>query len=343
MEGTMRRSLTISLAAMALTIAGASHAQAQGEMRFRGMDTNRDGEISFQEWRGSATAFREHDWNGDGKLSGDEVRPGARRQTTWNQDWNHDGIIDQQDTMIAQRYRNYDNNGDNRVSSTEFSGNRALFRRLDTNRDGYLSMAEYANNGGFAADSQGGPAFTFGNLDRNRDGWLTRGEWNMGTGEFDRLDVNRDNRISNYEFQTGSTGNSQLNDQQLEQQFRGMDRNRDGWVTRAESGMSNAEFNRLDTNNDNRLSRFELSGVASAAPVTNQSAAWRAGYDRGMQEGRQAGHEDKANGHGWDLEGQSELERADSGYNTQVGSLSEYQAGYRAGFRSAYRDGFNMQ
>jgi Ca2+-binding EF-hand superfamily protein len=411
----MRRSLKINLAAMAVTIAGIGSAQAQGQMRFQAMDTNHDGQISFGEWRGSEAAFRQQDWNGDGVLSGDEVRPGAKRQTSWNQDWNRDGIVDQQDTLIAQRFRNYDNNGDGRVSASEWTGNRALFQRLDTNRDGYLSMSEYTNNGGFNADSQGGPAFTFTNLDRNHDGWLTRNEWNMGAAEFNRLDVNRDNRISNYEFQTSSTGNfardNEQSDQQTEQRFLAIDRNRDGWITRAESGMNNAEFNRLDTNNDNRLSRFEFETAASSdayspsssasyspnpnsspvndrfsaadrngdgwltrsewrgteatftlldtnrdnrlsrdeydatvatnQPQSNRSAAWRSGYDRGIQEGRQAGREDYTNGHGWDLEGQTELEQADSGYNQQVGSRSDYQAGYRAGFRNAYREGFN--
>jgi Ca2+-binding EF-hand superfamily protein len=403
----MRPTLKISLAAMAFTLAGAAQIHAQDQMRFRAMDTNNDGRVSFREWRGSEAAFKQHDWNGDGVLSGDEVRPGARRQTSWNQDWNRDGIVDQQDTLIAQRFRNYDDNGDSRVSSAEWSGNRALFRRLDTNRDGYLSMAEYTNNGGFNADSQGGPVFTFANLDRNRDGWLTRNEWNMGAAEFNRLDVNRDNRISNYEFQSSSMGNARDNEQsdhQTEQRFLAVDRNRDGWVTRAEAGMSNVEFNRLDMNSDNRLSRFEFETADSIAPpsdpyasplsdrftaadrnsdgwltrsewrgtettftlldsnrdnrlsrdeydatvATNQpqasrSRAWQAGYERGIQEGRQAGREDYANGHGWDLEGQTELEQADSGYSSQVGLRADYQAGYRSGFRNAYRDGFKTR
>jgi Ca2+-binding EF-hand superfamily protein len=406
----MRRPLKISLAVMAFSLAGISSIQAQGQMRFQAMDTNHDGKISFKEWRGTEAAFRQQDWNGDGVLSGDEVRPGAKRQTSWNQDWNRDGIVDQQDTLIAQRFRNYDNNGDSRVSASEWTGNRALFQRLDTNRDGYLSMTEYTNNGGFNADSQGGPAFTFANLDRNHDGWLTRNEWKMSAAEFNRLDTNRDNRISNYEFQTSSTGTygraNEQSDQQTEQRFLAVDRNRDGWVTRAESGMSTAEFNRLDTNNDNRLSRFEFDTAASdpyspgyspapsSAPVNdrftaadrngdgwltrsewggtettftlldtnrdnrlsrdeydatvatnqpqaNRSQAWRSGYERGVQEGRDAGRGDYVQGHGWDLEGQTELERADSGYNQQMGSLSDYQAGYRAGFRNAYREGFN--
>ena len=46
------------------------------------------------------------------------------------------------------------------------------------------------------------------------------------------------------------------------------------------------------------------------------------------------------NGHGWDLDGQTELERADSGYYSQLGTLGEYQGGYREGFRVGYREGF---
>ena len=41
------------------------------------MDANRDGAISRDEWRGSDQSFRVHDWNGDGVLSGGEVRVGA--------------------------------------------------------------------------------------------------------------------------------------------------------------------------------------------------------------------------------------------------------------------------
>ena len=107
--------------------------------------------------------------------------------------------------------------------------------------------------------------------------------------------------------------------------------------------MTNAQFDRIDTNNDNRVSRFEFENGANATrdEGTSRSAAWRTGYDRGIQEGRMAGREDYRRNQGFDLDGQRELERADSGYTPQVGSLSDYQAGYREGFRNAYRAGFN--
>jgi hypothetical protein len=329
----MRLPLQISVAALVLASATAAHAQ----MRFQGMDTNRDGVITRNEWRGNDNSFRNQDWNGDGILSGDEVRTGARRQTNWSQDWNRDGRVDNLDSQIAQRFRGYDMNTDNRVSRNEWPGDGGLFTRLDTNRDGFLSMQEYTQGGGFALDSRGGPSYRFSTIDMNGDGWVSRNEWNMGNADFNRLDVNRDNRISRYEFENDTAA---YNDHRYAPaQFNAFDTNRDGWLTRAESRLAPGEFDRLDANRDNRVSRFEFENVATA-DETNRSAAWRTGYDRGIQEGRAAGREDFVRRQGWDLEGQRELERADSGYTPQVGTLSDYQGGYREGFRNAYRAGF---
>ena len=52
-------------------------------IRFQEMDRNNDGVISRQEWNGSARSFEVHDWNNDGRLSGEEVRVGAQRNTNW--------------------------------------------------------------------------------------------------------------------------------------------------------------------------------------------------------------------------------------------------------------------
>lgn len=48
-------------------------------VKFRGMDANNDSVISRQEYRGNDRSFANHDWNDDGVLSGEEVRPGAHR------------------------------------------------------------------------------------------------------------------------------------------------------------------------------------------------------------------------------------------------------------------------
>ena len=70
----MRLPLRIILAGALCAIASTAHAQ----MRFQGMDTNRDGVITRAEWRGNDTSFRTQDWNQDGILSGEEVRAGGR-------------------------------------------------------------------------------------------------------------------------------------------------------------------------------------------------------------------------------------------------------------------------
>ena len=330
----MKRSWQIGLAVAIL--AGAATAQAQ--MRFQGMDRNNDGMITRDEWRGNDRSFRNQDWNGDGVLSGDEVRTGARRQSNWGQDWNRDGRVDNFDTQIAQRYRGYDMNNDDRVGRNEWPGDARLFTRLDGNRDGYLSIQEYTQGGGFNLDALGGPSFRFSNLDNNRDGWISRNEWTMGNADFDRLDINRDNRVSRFEFENHTGAGNDARDSLG--QFNTYDANRDGWLTRPESRMPNAEFDRLDTNNDNRISRFEYENAPDSYNTMPRNGAWQTGYDRGLQEGRAAGREDYLRTQRWDLDGQRELERADSGYTPQVGSLGDYQAGYREGFRSAYREGF---
>jgi len=326
---------------------------ANAQMRFQELDRNNDGVITRVEWRGNDTAFRNQDWNQDGILSGEEVRAGGRRQNNWNQDWNRDGTVNTLDTEISQKFRRYDVNNDNRVARQEWDGEARLFTRLDASRDGYLSMEEYAQGGGFTLDAQGGsrsrfpqrdtasdipstytPA-QFNTRDANRDGWLTRAESRMAAGEFERFDANRDNQISRYEFDTVATASKRPPDYD---RFATVDLNHDGWLVRSEWHGAEDGFSRLDSNRDNRLSRLEYD--AEVRPETPRTAEWRSGFERGSREGRAAGREDQTRRQGWDLEGQRELERADSGYTFQVGALSEYQAGYRDGFRSAYRAGF---
>jgi Ca2+-binding EF-hand superfamily protein len=236
--------------------------RAQSVMRFQAMDKNRDGVITRDEWSGNDRSFQNQDWNGDGKLSGEEVRAGGRREAA--QDRN-------------DRFEQLDTNRDGRLSRAEWRGGAALFDVLDSDRDGILTRVE-------AVGTQGGRRGAsdhdeFRSIDVNRDAVITRDEWHWNAAAFDRLDANRDGRLSRGEFET-----------------------------------------------------------APAAPAATETATYRAGYERGRTEGIQAGKEDKPRG--WDLEGQRELETADSGYQGRLGPLNEYQAGYRAGFRRGYREGF---
>jgi hypothetical protein len=116
--------------------------------------------------------------------------------------------------------------------------------------------------------------------------------------------------------------------------------NHDRTITPNEWQWSRASFDRLDINRDGRLSLQELQ--ATGGPATTNSSAYRAGYARGLIEGREAGRGDRLLNSAWDLEGQTELEQADSGYQPGMGARADYQTGYREAFRRAYREGWDL-
>ncbi|HKV08002.1 MAG TPA: hypothetical protein VJ725_07700, partial [Thermoanaerobaculia bacterium] len=101
-------------------------------MRFAALDRNHDGRITRDEWRGNDNSFNQHDWNGDGVLSGIEVTPGARRPGNGNP---------------GDEFDRLDVNDDGRIALAEWPGNRSLFDRLDRNDDGFLSLDEWRRRG----------------------------------------------------------------------------------------------------------------------------------------------------------------------------------------------------
>jgi Ca2+-binding EF-hand superfamily protein len=156
-------------------------------MRFAGLDTNHDGRITRDEWRGNDNSFNQHDWNGDGVLSGIEVTPGVQRPGGDDDD---EGENDE----IADRFESLDLNHDNRISLSEWRGQRDVFERLDLNDDGFLVLDELrlGNNSRLAR--------TFRGLDVNHDLQLSRSEWRGDAALFDRLDANHNGFLSWTEF-----------------------------------------------------------------------------------------------------------------------------------------------
>ena len=163
------------------------------------MDRNHDRVITREEWRGSAQSFKVHDWNGDGKLSGDEVRVGAARDDRASDADNFD-YDDREyvfDDWTDRGFRALDYNRDSRITRDEWHFDREGFRRADHNNDGVISRAEFLDRGR-RKTTTATTAFPY--LDANRDGRISRDEWHGSPSRFTVLDDNRDGFISRTEM-----------------------------------------------------------------------------------------------------------------------------------------------
>ena len=103
------------------------------QRRFRPMDTNNDGSIQRNEWRGSAQSFDVHDWNNDNVLTGEEVN-----ESSAPRGWAVDDMA--YDTLDSFEYLDVNNN--ERIDAREWHGTVAAFNRLDVNNDDVLSRQE---------------------------------------------------------------------------------------------------------------------------------------------------------------------------------------------------------
>lgn len=320
------------LAILVPTLAVAATAGAQGRVdpanRFASMDTNKDGRVSRAEWNGSDRSFEVHDWNRDGILSGDELRRDRRAPAQPRKDQpfeSPDGDYTFTN-WTDEGFRELDHNRDGKVTRDEWHFDLDGFRSADHNRDNVISRAEFL--GETPGDDDRTDRFAW--LDANHDSRVSRAEWHGTAERFDALDDNRDGMLTRAEMRGSNEPPPDL--------FTSVDVNRDGSVSSDEWHWSRASFNARDANRDGRLSRAEF-----AAQESSRSSAYKAGQDRGLIEGRAAGREDRERNQGWDLEGQRELESADSGYEARFGAKPDYQGGYREGFRRGYREGWNQR
>jgi len=207
------------------------YAKEKMNKKCQGMDRNKDGVITREEWRVSIDrSFDNHDWNGDGVLSGNEVGTGAPC-----------GEYDDQESRRSDPFGAFDRNNDGVISRSEWTGTIEDFNRLDDDQNGILSLEEFHERAG---------SDRFRELDHNNDGVISRDEWHNTSRSFEGLDSNRDGKLNRDEFYNREQVRAAV--------FYELDVNNNGRITRSEWRSDTETFNRLDTNGDNLLSENEF-------------------------------------------------------------------------------------
>jgi len=234
-------------------VATAEAQRPAGRYRFEEMDRNRDGVITRDEWNGSDQSFNVHDWNRDGRLSGDEIRLGAQRNSNWEEADHNPNWGERNLSWTRSAFQNLDHNRDGRLTANEWHYDMETFRRVDRNRDNAITLSEYLGEN--QNDDRGDD---FDDLDYNNDGFVSRSEWHGGVQEFNWLDRNRDGRLSRFEVAGSQPSFSTYNE------FNGLDYDRSGSLSRNEWHWSPQSFNQRDTNRDGVISKqeFETAGGA---------------------------------------------------------------------------------
>jgi Ca2+-binding EF-hand superfamily protein len=169
-----------------------------------------------------------------------------------------------QNPARPDQFRRLDANRDGRLTQAEFAGHPGNFRALDCDHDGLLTESEYVNRyrcDGAPPAAAPLPADAFAVADLDRDGVLRREEWRGAVADFNRFDRNNDQRVTRAEFAQPPDPNSP------EGRFQAKDSNNDGVLSRREWRDEEVAFHRADQGGDGLVTLHEYMNLPAATPA----------------------------------------------------------------------------
>ncbi|MHC5043702.1 MAG: EF-hand domain-containing protein [Planctomycetota bacterium] len=142
--------------------------------RLKQFDTNGDGLIEREEWKGPEPLFARLDADQDGKISQKEIKKFTKEA---GRRWNN--------RVSDAAFGRFDDNGDGKISAEEWKSRPELFQRFDVNGDGFITRGELTPKGPrggrrakmYDARSGKDSAAFLLKFDKNRDGKVSKDEF----------------------------------------------------------------------------------------------------------------------------------------------------------------------
>ena len=154
---------------------------ASGEVLFARYDTNKDGQVTAEEFRGGKTLFTAYDADRNGILTLDEVKAAKK-------------------TDSGPNFRELDTDKDGFVTRREWQGTQAEFDAVDLDRDGVWSKLDRAME-----KRQTQAKGEIARFDTDKDGVISTEEWTAGNRDeasFRRRDLDRNGSLDLEELAT---------------------------------------------------------------------------------------------------------------------------------------------